>query len=125
MAVLEVQVGNVTLDINLNDSETATQLLSHLPIRARIKRWGGQVYFPLALNTSAANDAQEHVDIGDVVYWPPSQSLCLFFGSTPCSQDSNPSLPSAGNKIGELQGDLTGLSNLGDNYQIDVRLKSA
>lgn len=123
MEVIEVKVGTITLDIQLNESETASELLSQLPIRSRAKRWGDEIYFPTSVEMDVSDDAQEIVEVGDVAFWPPNRALCLFFGATPCSQNGKPQAASAVNMVGKLLGDVTALERVTDNSQVEVRLK--
>ncbi|GLO60323.1 hypothetical protein MACH09_08310 [Vibrio sp. MACH09] len=124
MEVIEVKVGTITLDIQLNESDTASELLSELPIRSRVRRWGDEIYFPTPVDMDVSADAQEIVEVGDVAFWPPDQALCLFFGPTPCSQNGKPQAASAVNVVGKLLGDVTILARVTDNSQIEVRLKT-
>ncbi|NOI68578.1 cyclophilin-like fold protein [Vibrio sp. 99-8-1] len=124
MEVIEVKVGTITLDIQLNESDTASELLSELPIRSRVRRWGDEIYFPTQIDMDVSADAQEIVEVGDVAFWPPDQALCLFFGPTPCSNDGKPQAASAVNVVGKLLGDVTSLARVTDNSQVEVRLKT-
>ena len=124
MAVIEVKVGAVTLEIQLNKSETASQLFSKLPIRSRAKRWGDEIYFSTPVDMDVAQDAKELVEVGDVAFWPPDSALCLFFGPTPCSSNGQPQAASAVNMVGKLLGDVDLLKEVTDNAQVEVRLKA-
>ncbi len=124
MEVIEVKVGAVTLEIQLNNSETAAQLFSKLPIRSRAKRWGDEVYFSTPVDMDIAQDAKEFVEVGDVAFWPPDNALCLFFGPTPCSSNGQPKAASAVNMVGKLLGEVSLLKAVTDNAQVEVRLKA-
>ncbi|UGA57676.1 cyclophilin-like fold protein [Vibrio sp. VB16] len=123
MGVVEVKIGSIMLDIELNDSETAEKLLSELPIRSRAKRWGDEIYFTTPVEIDVASDAKETVEVGDVAFWPPDRALCLFFGPTPCSSNGEPQAASAVNLVGKLLGDVSLLSRVTDNCQVEVRIK--
>lgn len=123
MQMIEVQMGSLVVDIELNGSDTAQELLASLPIKSRAKRWGDEIYFSTPVDMEAAYDAREIVDVGDVAYWPPDRALCLFFGPTPCSTDGTPQAASAVNMVGKIKGRLPSLVQVNDNSQIEVRLK--
>jgi len=64
--------------------KTARAIWERLPIEARANRWGDEIYFPIPVQIGEEN-AQETVDLGDLGYWPPGNSFCIFFGPTPIS----------------------------------------
>jgi hypothetical protein len=45
------------------------------------------------------------VEVGDVAYWPPGESMCIFFGPTPVSKASEPRAYSPVNVFGKVIGD--------------------
>lgn len=65
--------------------KTAEAVWRALPIEANAERWGEEVYFPIPVEMGLENP-QETVEVGDLGYWPPGNSLCIFFGPTPISR---------------------------------------
>ncbi len=50
-------------------------------------------------------DGEEVLEIGDVAYWPPGRSICIFFGPTPSSKGSEIRAYSPVSVFGTVVGD--------------------
>ena len=51
-------------------------------------------------------NSQEVVNEGDVAFWPPGSSICIFFGPTPASRSSDEIRPASPvNVFGKVVGD--------------------
>ena len=87
--IIFVCCGGVKIRFRLNRSGTALQLLSILPLQAKVQRWGGEIYFPIPLD-ARLEQGKELLEVGDIAFWPPGQALCIFFGHTPASTDHRP-----------------------------------
>ncbi|MGB9682247.1 MAG: cyclophilin-like fold protein [bacterium] len=103
----------------LNDSETAKELFSSLPISARANTWGKEVYFGIPVYKDE-EDAVERVNVGDIGYWPPGHAMCLFFGPTPISKGNEIRPASPVNLVGKLIGDLSLLNRVTDGMEIHI-----
>ena len=44
---IKITVGEIELDAELNDSETASRILAELPIRSGFNTWGDEIYFQI------------------------------------------------------------------------------
>ena len=77
-----------------------------LPIDASASIRGDEIYFRTSIEVEE-DDAQPVVELGDFAYWPPSQALCIFFGSTPVSRGDEIRPASPVNVIGRMDGDAT------------------
>ena len=64
--------------------------------------------------------SQEVVQIGDIAYWPPGNSLCIFFGPTPVSKEDEPRAYSPVNVIGRVIGDPSIFKKVKDGEKIKV-----
>ncbi|MFQ6095589.1 MAG: cyclophilin-like fold protein [Candidatus Bathyarchaeia archaeon] len=84
--------------------ETAKAIWEKLPIEARANRWGEEIYFSIPVYLGEEN-AQETVELGDLGYWPPGNSFCIFFGPTPISRGDEIRPANPVNVFGKLSGD--------------------
>lgn len=116
---IKITAGDVEIAASLNDTSTAAQLWSALPIEASGSTWGDEIYFRTEVQDEE-RDAQETVDMGAVAYWPPGQALCLFFGPTPASRGDEIRPASPVNVIGRLEGDPTVLKAVRSGARILV-----
>ena len=82
---ITISAGDVALDAELNDTDTAGAIWEALPIHANSGTWGNEIYFQIEVEADL-EDGQETVELGDLGYWPPGSAFCLFFGRTPASQ---------------------------------------
>ena len=82
---IQISMGAIEAEAELNDTRTAQAIWEALPIKGRANLWGDEIYFsiPLRLKLEAG---QELVSIGDLGYWPDGNAFCIFFGPTPVSQ---------------------------------------
>ena len=94
----------VTMEAELNDSQTAQLIWEALPIEARGNTWGDEIYFSIPVEADLEN-SQGVVELGDLAYWPPGTAFCIFFGPTPMSQGDEIRPASPVNVIGKLRGD--------------------
>jgi len=110
---IRATVGDVVVTAVFNDSSTAGRLWEALPVESTAKRWGDEVYFEIPVELGE-EDPQAEVSSGTVGYWPPGKALCFFFGQQPYSPV---------NVVGEIEGDPSALSRVGDGEA--VRVESA
>ena len=101
---IRIQAGNITVEGELNDSQTAAKIAEALPIEARAQTWGDEIYFGIPVKCDEEN-ARELVEMGDIGYWPPGRALCFFFGPTPASRGDEIRPASAVNVVGKIKGD--------------------
>ena len=98
---IKIRVGEVELDAELNESETASKVLAELPIRSGFNTWGDEIYFQIPV-TADPEDPQETVAVGDLGYWPPGKAFCIFYGPTPASEGDEIRPASPVNPIGRV-----------------------
>ncbi len=103
-----ITAGSIRLEAELNDTFTAKAISNILPITAAANTWGDEIYFSMPITLELEN-GQEVVDLGDLGYWPPGGSFCIFYGLTPASQGDEIRPASAVTIIGKVQGDVTAL----------------
>jgi hypothetical protein len=103
---IRIFVGDVELDAELNDSETAAQILDVLPLDCSFNTWGDEIYFSIPV-AAGPEDAQATVALNDLGYWPPGNAFCIFYGQTPASEGDEIRPASPVNIIGRVLGDAT------------------
>jgi uncharacterized protein len=104
-ATILIRAGKITLTAELDDSPSAAEIASHLPIASEAGRWGDEVYFETGITLRLAADARDVLRAGEVAYWPPGKALCIFWGRTPSSQGEEIRAASPVNVIGRVVGD--------------------
>ncbi len=119
MRRIRIKAGAVTVSGRLNDSETATAVWNALPLRSSVNTWGDEIYFPIPVSAGAENP-RDVVDLGDIAYWPPGKSLCVFFGPTPASHGKEIRPASSVNVIGQIEGDPRELRNVASGAPVEV-----
>ena len=82
---ITISAGDMALNAELNDTDTAGAIWDALPLHANSSTWGDEIYFQIEVEADL-EDGQETVELGDLGYWPPGSAFCLFFGRTPASQ---------------------------------------
>lgn len=104
---IRIQVGEVALEAELNDTATAAKIGEALPVRSSFNTWGDEIYFSIPVDAELDDSAREVVEIGDLGYWPPGSAFCIFFGLTPVSEPGRIMPASAVNVVGKVTGDAT------------------
>lgn len=102
---IRIVVGDKVLDAELNDTETAKLIAEALPIAATGATWGDEIYFGIPVDADEEPGAKQSVAVGDLGYWPPGTSFCIFYGKTPISTSTEILAASPVNIIGHLTSD--------------------
>lgn len=97
-------IGNESVSAELNDSKTAEQILSNLPIESDFSTWGDEIYFSIPVKMGPEN-SKDIVELGEIAYWPPGNAFCIFYGATPGSTEDEIRPASAVNPLGWIKGD--------------------
>ena len=102
--------------------KTVSALSQALPLKARARRWGKEVYFETPVAVDLEKGA-EVVEKGAIGYWPPGRALCLFFGPTPASKNPEEIRPaSAVTVVGRILADSEILDGVKDGDPIEIVL---
>ena len=109
---IKITVGDVQIKAQLNNSKTAKLIRKALPIKARVQRWGEEIYFPIGIKAKLEKDSRDVVEAGELGYWPNGDAFCMFFGLTPASRGEEIRAASAVNIIGEMKSDWSELTNV-------------
>jgi hypothetical protein len=97
-------ISGESVKAELNDSDTAQEIVRNLPIEARFATWGDEIYFSLPMEKGEEN-AKEVVELGELGFWPPGNAFCIFYGATPGSTPNRIMPASPVNPIGKVKGD--------------------
>jgi hypothetical protein len=119
---IKIKTGDVELNAELNDSETAKKIYEKLPIKGKVQRWGNEIYFEIPLYVDLDEEiANEVVELGDLGFWPEGDCFCIFFGKTPASEENEIRAASKVNVFGKVVKGATLLkaSKDGANILID------
>jgi hypothetical protein len=96
--------GEVHINLTTSNPKTTSNILAALPFESKVQTWGDEIYFKIPVKVPEEN-VKTVVEIGDVAYWPPGESMCIFFGPTPASKASEPRAYSPVNVFGKITGD--------------------
>ncbi|TCD54326.1 hypothetical protein EJ419_04635 [Alloscardovia theropitheci] len=81
---IQVKIGNTVLDAELNDTQAAQEILSHMPLTLNFKDFSANFEekiadLPFSVevgNSSYSHDPQE----GDIAYWQPDNRIVFYYG---------------------------------------------
>jgi hypothetical protein len=117
---IRIKIGGETRIAGLNGSSTAHAFAERLPLKISMSRWGEEYYGNCGLSTALENGAREEMAIGELAFWPQGSALCIFFGPTPASIDTEPRAVSPVNPIGMIEGDIAFLKKLPASIDVEV-----
>ena len=117
---LRLEAGEVRIDIELAQTETAEALAAAAPFESVAQTWGEEVYFATPVSAKLEPGARQVVDPGTVCFWTQGDALALPFGRTPISTDERPKLANPCNVVGKLKGDPKVLGKIRSGQKIRV-----
>lgn len=117
---IRIQIGDLTVVAELNDSPTAVSIRDALPIEATASRWGDEFYFSIPVHRKADADSRAEFAVGELGYWPPGNAFCIFFGPTPASTGSQPVMANPGNPVGRITDDVEPLKSVAGGAKIRI-----
>jgi hypothetical protein len=120
MKKISIQTGEIRLEAELNDSETARIIYDLLPITGSANVWGDEIYFSIPAHIEQSQDAKQEVEVGDMAFWPAGDAFCIFFGPTPVSINEMPRAYSPVNVFGRITGDAILLKEVRNGADIKV-----
>jgi len=101
--------------------KTYEAFLKAMPFESDANTWGEEIYFDTPIYITGEN-GKEKVEVGDIAYWPPGRSMCLFFGRTPASSGDEPVAASPVNVIGKMMGNIELLHKVQNGTGIKVKV---
>ena len=125
MEEITITAGDITVQAQLNESETAQRIFNILPVEGTTNVWGDEIYFSIPLECPQAPDAREEMTIGELAYWPQGNAFCIFFGPTPVSTGDAPKAYSPVNVFGFVFGDATAFKAVTDGSRVRVTRKAS
>jgi len=118
---MRFKIGEVTVEAELNGSQTARFVWDRLPVRGEVELYGEEVYFYLAACVGPEEAyTKAVVDKGAVAYSPQGPCLCLFYGKTPASRGTECRPASMVTVIGKIIGDPERLRGVKMGDKIEV-----
>ena len=117
---IKIMVGDLSMEAELNDSQTANKVAEALPIMAHFNTWGDEIYFAIPVSSELEN-GQELVEVGDLGYWPRGNAFCIFFGPTPMSRGEEVRPASAVTVFGNIIGDSAVLRKVDSGAEIIIK----
>jgi hypothetical protein len=117
---IQITVGTVKLEAELNDTPTANQVAGVLPLKNSFSTWGDEIYFSIPVEAELDESARKEVEMGDLGYWPTGRAFCIFFGPTPMSSEGKIVPASAVNIIGRVLGDAAKLKEVMEESEITL-----
>ena len=103
MQPIQIAVGDLSIDGELNDTKCARALARLLPLTAEFHVWGDELHFDVALEEESPARPDSSVSVGDLGFWAEGGTLCIFFGPTPMSVGEDPISAVPVTVIGRLQ----------------------
>jgi hypothetical protein len=119
---ITISIGELTMDAELNETLTAREIATVLPIKTSFNTWGEEIYFAIPVEADLDESAKEVVAMGDLGYWPTGKAFCIFFGKTPMSTPGKIVPASAVNIIGRVVGDATRFKKVMHEHEVAVGL---
>lgn len=104
MLPIQIAIGDVRLNGELNETQCAHALARALPVTAEFAVWGDALHFDVALDAAATRRPDAKVRVGDLCLGAESGTLCIFFGPTPLSPEEEPVSAVPMTVIGKLEG---------------------
>jgi len=101
---ITITIAGESIPAELNDSDTAMEIVKKLPIDSDFNTWGDEIYFSIPVKTGSEN-GKDIVEVGELGYWPPGNAFCIFYGATPGSKEDEIRPASPVNPIGYIKGD--------------------
>ena len=125
MADLRLTVDDIELAASWTDAnpETRAAIRDALPLEGDATRWGDELYFSVPVDVDPGT-ARAAVPVGGLAYWPPGNALCLFWGPTPASRDTEPRAAGPVAVVAEVA-DVSPLSSLKGGATVRVETLTA
>jgi hypothetical protein len=109
MPTLRFEFGALTLEADLLDTPTASEIAKALPLSSQVMTWGDEVYFNIPIRVPREKDARDVVTAGEIAYWPDGPAIAIGFGRTPVSRGDEIRLASTVNIFATARGDVKAL----------------
>ncbi len=118
--IVSESIGEVVAELTDENPKTAQRFFDALPIQGKANLWGDEIYFSIPVHVEKEN-SRTVVKEGEIAVWVENPSLCIFFGKTPVSTDTEIRAYSDVNVIGRSKGkcDIFRKVKMGELMRID------
>ena len=120
MTKLILKIGPISLIAESLDTQTAKEILKHVPFTSSANTWGDEVYFDTPVTTIIETNAKDIVDAGELAFWVEGSCIAIGFGPTPISQGNEIRLAAKTNIWGKALTDVKLLSKVKDGDPVSV-----
>ena len=117
---VKMTVGDISVEAEFNDSQTAKAITQALPIETIGNRWDGEIYFSIEVQMNLEQGCRDVLEAGELGYWPTGNAFCIFFGKTPASKGDEIRAASDVNIIGKITGDSQSLWDVPDGAKVVI-----
>lgn len=97
MRQILIRARNVAIRARLLDTPTAERVWAALPIYAKARTWGCEVYFDVPFSAMPEAGARDVIEPGEIAFWPEGDAIAIGYGPTPVSRDGEIRLAAACN----------------------------
>lgn len=112
---ITIKAGNTVITATLDDSQTAQDFVTSLPLTMSMKRWGDREYYGKVREPlSAQGKKQNGFANGDVAYWPRGESFAIFFNNK-----VNPDISDL-IVFGKINSDLGVFDSMGESIEMRI-----
>lgn len=116
---IKILTNNLEIEAELNNSNTSKKIYKKLPITSTVNIWGEEIYFSIPISLEQESPTND-LEIGDIGYWPPGNSFCIFFGRTPASINNKPKAASDVTLLGKITKNINLLKDIKDGSKIKI-----
>ena len=116
---IKIIAGNIQVNADLENTNTASVIFNALPIESTAHLWGEEIYFNIPVELEL-EDGKEILEEGDIAYWPSGKSMCIFFGPTPSSKGEEIRAYSPVSVFGRVSDDAKKLKKVREGDRIRV-----
>jgi len=116
---ITITAGDTVITAVLNNTTTARDIVSALPLTINAKDWEDKAYYGRVHGDISTGEAQHNqLQAGDLVYWINGKAMMLYYDDTKDSKITTPVIT-----IGRITSDLKAFENLDDAVEMRVELK--
>ena len=117
---IRFEFDNFSIVAELLGTPLAKAVRQKLPFSSRANRWGEEIYFTTPVKEKLDGTESDLVEKGDIAYWPPGNTIAIFFGPTPVSLGDECRAASPVNVFAQIVGDLSLLSSVCSGSEVLV-----